>query len=562
MIKILKLLKVYNKGVTNIFFLNLIVTFFDSLIILLVLPFFQLLSGTLDDNNFILIVLKNFFKTDISVYIICLTLLICLSFKFVFSVILQKIVVNFSFNYEVYLSDKIYNSYLSQKVLDIKKKDSSSILNETLSQSSNIVEFGIKSITIILADLLLIFGILIVWFIAQPKLTLFSIILVGIVIYLITFSISLKLKRLGKIKNLTDAKRLNFIDQTLGLFEDIKLYGLEEKYKKLFATHNTEYANILGQQFFFSFLARFIMEFFLFLLCIVTIYYLYDYKLVNPNFFPLLAFYGAGAFKIVPALSRLQYYFFHINFAYNIYQKLNLFKNSKPLKELKNTSIEKHNFSFQKIKLADINYTYPSTKKKILHKANLELEKGKIIGLTGQSGSGKSTFVSLLVGFLSPDKGVITSDGKNIMLDIKSWQKSISYISQKIFLINGSIKKNLKIYNNKEFSHTDYFENNLIKILIKNFNKKQKLWQNGKNLSGGQIQRIAIARAIYNRSKILILDEATNSLDKKNEKFIFNNLKKYVKNRLAVLVISHDLSTLKYCDKIYKLHNKSIVRVK
>jgi ABC-type multidrug transport system fused ATPase/permease subunit len=561
-IKILKLLKVYNKGVTNIFFLNLIVTFFDSLIILLVLPFFQLLSGTLDDNNFILIVLKNFFKTDISVYIICLTLLICLSFKFVFSVILQKIVVNFSFNYEVYLSDKIYNSYLSQKVLDIKKKDSSSILNETLSQSSNIVEFGIKSITIILADLLLIFGILIVWFIAQPKLTLFSIILVGIVIYLITFSISLKLKRLGKIKNLTDAKRLNFIDQTLGLFEDIKLYGLEEKYKKLFATHNTEYANILGQQFFFSFLARFIMEFFLFLLCIVTIYYLYDYKLVNPNFFPLLAFYGAGAFKIVPALSRLQYYFFHINFAYNIYQKLNLFKNSKPLKELKNTSIEKHNFSFQKIKLADINYTYPSTKKKILHKANLELEKGKIIGLTGQSGSGKSTFVSLLVGFLSPDKGVITSDGKNIMLDIKSWQKSISYISQKIFLINGSIKKNLKIYNNKEFSHTDYFENNLIKILIKNFNKKQKLWQNGKNLSGGQIQRIAIARAIYNRSKILILDEATNSLDKKNEKFIFNNLKKYVKNRLAVLVISHDLSTLKYCDKIYKLHNKSIVRVK
>jgi ABC-type multidrug transport system fused ATPase/permease subunit len=560
--KIFKLLKVYNKGVPNIFFLNLIVTIFDSLIILLVLPLFQLLSGTLDNNNFILLVLKNFFKTDISVYIICLTLLICLSFKFVFSVILQKIVVNFSFNYEVCLSDKIYNSYLTQKVLDIKKKDSSLILNETLSQSANIVEFGIKVITIILADLLLIFGILIVWFIAQPKLTLFSIILVGIVIYLITFFISLKLKRLGKIKTLTDAKRLNFIDQTLGLFEDIKLYGLEEKYKKLFATHNTVYANILGQQFFFSFLARFIIEFFLLLLCIITIYYIYDYKLVSSNFFPLLAFYGAGAFKIVPALSRLQYYFFHINFAYNIYQKLNLFKNSKPLKELKNTSIEKYNFSFQKIKITDINYAYPSTKKKILSKANLELEQGQIIGLTGQSGSGKSTFVSLLAGFLSPDKGVITTDGKNIMLDIKSWQKNISYISQKIFLINGSINKNLKIHNSREFSHKDYFENNLIKILIKNFNKKQKIWQNGKNLSGGQVQRIAIARAIYNRSKILILDETTNSLDKKNEKFIFNTLKKYVKNRLVVLVISHDLSTLKYCDKIYKLYNKSIVRIK
>ena len=104
--------------------------------------------------------------------------------------------------------------------------------------------------------------------------------------------------------------------------------------------------------------------------------------------------------------------------------------------------------------------------------------------------------------------------------------------------------------------------NNLVNNLLKGLDKNQKIWENGSNLSGGQIQRIAIARAIYNNSKILILDETTNAIDIENEKIIFESLKKYITNEMLIVVISHNKNTLGYCDKIFKLQQKKLNRIK
>ena len=152
---------------------------------------------------------------------------------------------------------------------------------------------------------------------------------------------------------------------------------------------------------------------------------------------------------------------------------------------------------------------------------------GDIVGITGDSGSGKSTLVTLLAGFLNPTNGNIEADNKNIQLNLYGWQKQISYIPQNIFLIDGTIENNLKIFNKIDFKKFSSKHNNLVNNLLRGLDKKQKIWQNGSNLSGGQIQRIAIARAIYNNTKILILDETTNAIDTENEKIIFESLKKY-----------------------------------
>ena len=140
--------------------------------------------------------------------------------------------------------------------------------------------------------------------------------------------------------------------------------------------------------------------------------------------------------------------------------------------------------------------------------------------------------------------------------------KTNKLYSTKYFLIDGTIENNLKIFNKIDFKKFSSKHNNLVNNLLRGLDKKQKIWQNGSNLSGGQIQRIAIARAIYNNTKILILDETTNAIDTENEKIIFESLKKNLTNDMLIIVISHNKNTLGYCDKIFRLQNKELKRIK
>ena len=198
---------------------------------------------------------------------------------------------------------------------------------------------------------------------------------------------------------------------------------------------------------------------------------------------------------------------------------------------------------------------------KIFEKLNFAIQKGQKIGLIGESGIGKTTFLNLISGLLHPTSGHIYCDNRLIKEDPKDWYPNIAYIYQSNFILNDTIENNISFNALKNEDHTKKIKMIINLLNFENFLKKQSeglntyIGDGGVKLSGGQIQKIAIARAIYSDREILICDEITSSLDASSEKVILNILNKLNK---TIIIISHKTENLYFCDKIYQVKNKNI----
>ena len=196
----------------------------------------------------------------------------------------------------------------------------------------------------------------------------------------------------------------------------------------------------------------------------------------------------------------------------------------------------------------------------VLNNLNFMLNKGEIIGISGDSGSGKSTLLDILTGLLKPIKGSIDVDEISIQKDeqLLSWQNNISYVHQNSAFFNDTIKNNITLFQGK--FDQKYYEKIIDCVCLKEFinnlaNKDDsELGEKAINISGGEKQRIALARAIYMNKDILILDEATNALDEEMEKKVINNILNLIKNK-NVIIVSHNSKILNNCDKIYEINN-------
>ena len=227
------------------------------------------------------------------------------------------------------------------------------------------------------------------------------------------------------------------------------------------------------------------------------------------------------------------------------------------------------NFEFstnKKIEIKKINFFY-NNGNKVLDNLSFSIEENDSVALIGPSGSGKSTLIKNLLGLLKPKNGEILYNNQNIYKNIASWHGIISYIPQKIYLLDDTIKNNIafgveendineeKLDNVIKLSNLKSFINNL-----KN-NINTNVGNQGSNISGGQLQRIGIARALYSAPKILIMDEATNSLDEETEKKVIESINNINQIKIKI-IISHRQSTVNSCNKIYLLDKGNIKQIK
>tara|TARA_X000000368_G_scaffold385189_1_gene344306 strand:- start:611 stop:1444 length:834 start_codon:yes stop_codon:yes gene_type:complete len=215
------------------------------------------------------------------------------------------------------------------------------------------------------------------------------------------------------------------------------------------------------------------------------------------------------------------------------------------------------------IEYKDVGFKYKIANNHAVQNINLEITGGSMTALVGHSGSGKSTIINLLPRFYNPSKGSISIDGQNIQkISLNSLRKNISLVSQDVILFDDTVKSNIsyanphaseeEIIKSCQFAAADEF----IKALPQAYDTN--IGENGVRLSGGQKQRISIARAILKKSPIILLDEATSSLDAESEDIVQNAIMNLTKNK-TTLVIAHRLSTIHKADKIYVLKNGSII---
>ena len=229
------------------------------------------------------------------------------------------------------------------------------------------------------------------------------------------------------------------------------------------------------------------------------------------------------------------------------------------------------NLDFKKnIILKNVSFSYSSNLPNTLNNLNLKIEKGDVVGIIGQTGSGKSTMLDIIMGLLEPNKGKVLVDDIDINNKNKNvkerWFKSIGHVSQSIFLKDASISENIalgetiselnfdKVFTSAEAARIKSF----IDSLPDGFNTN--IGDRGIKLSGGQKQRIAIARAIYKKSQLLVLDEATSALDNKIEQEVMDSINSLDKS-ITVIMIAHRISSLSNCNKILKLKNGKVYEV-
>jgi len=265
--------------------------------------------------------------------------------------------------------------------------------------------------------------------------------------------------------------------------------------------------------------------------------------------------------QVISALRSSYPSVLHLN---SEFQKLKKFQNIK--KKKINKSIDKIEFE-KSLNINNIDFEYFNGDKKIFNNFNLSIKKGKSIGFVGKSGSGKTTLINIISGLLSPTKGQITSDNVDISSNIDLWQKKIGLVPQDNFLLDDTILKNIIFLDDENKIDKNRLENAIHYSSLSKFINELSLGINtnvgegGAFLSGGQIQRIILARVLYNDPEILILDEFTNSLDPKSENHILEklNLLKIEKNK-NLFIISHKMKPLKLCDEIVVLEDGKIFK--
>ena len=211
----------------------------------------------------------------------------------------------------------------------------------------------------------------------------------------------------------------------------------------------------------------------------------------------------------------------------------------------------------------NVSFVYNDDNRKILNGIDISINKGETIAIVGESGAGKSTLVDLMPRFFDVSEGEISIDGKAIKnLKIKDLRHLFGVVSQSSILFNDTIENNIAFgvdkYSQEELINAAKVANAYDFIQEKPEGFKTYIGESGNKLSGGQKQRISIARAVLKNPPILILDEATSSLDTESEKLVQDALNKIMKNRTAI-VVAHRLSTVKNADRIYVMQDGKIV---
>ena len=249
------------------------------------------------------------------------------------------------------------------------------------------------------------------------------------------------------------------------------------------------------------------------------------------EYFPKLALFAAAAFRIMPSITRLIVNFQTLKFSISTVDKL--YKEFPLKSDTTNFINSEKRLSFNKeINISNLSFKYPLNEENILEDINLKIKIGESIGIVGKTGEGKSTFVDLICGLLQPQKGKIKVDDNDIQKNVKSWQQQIGYVPQNIYLLDDTIKENI-IFGRGAVDKVDTNLENSIKLsqleklILKLPNGLETLvGDRGTRLSGGQIQRIGIARALMNNAQVLIFDEATSSLDIDTERDLINDIYK------------------------------------
>ena len=533
------------------------------------IPFvtYLLKPEALEDISFI----SNYFDLSNISFDENLMIIFCLIFFSIFLlknfviIFTNKISYNFIFSFRTNLFSNLLQKILHQEFLFFVQKGISKIFNTTFNEVNIFSVNIVRPLIIMLTEILVSFGILFLIIITGNSNGLILIFPVMVVVGLILKNLNRSIKNWASIRIENNEKIINYNLNLINGIKEILIFGKIKKILEQFNDSLKSLENVDVKNGVVTSYPKVLLEQSVILIFIVIILLMSRIGETNDNIIVILSFYLAAAYRLVPSINKIFVSYQQIKFGKPSIPKIMEYYDLKKANKFFENYETNNSLEFEnKIILKNISFSYKNDKN-IFKDLNLEISKNKIIGIVGESGSGKSTIVNLLTGLIKAQNGNIIIDEKEINdpLNLRRYQNLFSITSQDTYLIDGSIKDNVIFGSNEKISNDRINSSIKFARLDTTINDLSDgidtyVGSNIKQLSSGQKQRISIARSIYSDRKILIFDEATNALDKENEKYIFENLKN-LKAKKTIIIISHDPDNLKICDYILRVENKNLV---
>lgn len=472
----------------------------------------------------------------------------------------------FVFNNRLELSGRLMRNYMKKPYPFHLEKNSSEILRSVTSDVNNLYELVMDVIDLV-SNLLIIAMLAVYLLYTDVVITLVVAALLGLCSY---FYFAIMRKRTvdyGKQNQIYNGKMIQAVNQALGGIKEIKVLARENYFVRAYEENGRYYASSLKKSQFYRNAPKYLIETVCVCGVLATILVKLQMGADVQELVPQLSVFAMAAFRLLPSVNQVNNLLNGILFLkpsidriYEDLQEAGAKKNERPPER-----------DYRRLPAADavrfehVIFRYPGTEKEILSDLSVELPLKKSIGLVGSSGAGKTTFMDLLLGLLSPDQGRICYGDSDIRDYPDAWGHKLGYIPQSIYLADDTIRRNVafgipdseiseaKVRRALEEAQLLEFVDGLDDGL------DTMVGESGVRLSGGQRQRIGIARALYQQPEILVLDEATSALDTETEQAVMEAVERF-RGRCTLLMIAHRTSTLENCDQIYRLEDGKLYR--
>ncbi len=527
-------------------------------------PYIGIITGNDKGINLFFLNIENIQKEHLLIYLGSVLIFIFLIKAFA-SIFIHFIILQFAYGREIKIKSHLLTSYINFPLIQIMNRNSSDFIyniNNLVSQFTFFVVYPFLKVT---SDLIIAFVIIVfLGFQNIFALGLFCGLLL-VTIFLYDKFFRSKLPKYGEVVNKAQSKSVQGIQQAIDGIKEIRVLNVENYFHnhvltevKTMAKYNKLHNIITNAP---RYLLEFVMILFLFLLVLSMM--IIEGQDSN-KFIATVTVFGFAGLRLLPSANIVATCIGQIRFARDgvnrLYEDI---LNIESTNELKSKEIfENKKTKLLTLSVDNISFRYPKAKSNVIHKLSFNVNEGECIGIVGESGSGKSTLLDLILGFLKPDKGKVLLNDRSIKSNLRTWRSCVAFLPQEVFIMDDTLEKNITL--GVEYANfKDKVMSALNKAKLSTFAKSLPngletfLGERGTRLSGGQRQRVAIARALYHNRDVLILDEATSSVDSKTETMIVNEINN-LKGKITMIIIAHRISTLKFCDRIYELNNGTI----
>jgi ATP-binding cassette, subfamily B, bacterial PglK len=468
------------------------------------------------------------------------------------------------------LATKLLKKYLSLPYIFFLNNNTANLGKNILSEV-NTLTFGIliSFLEIVVKGIIviLILGMLLY---VDFYVSMFALMLLGGSYAFIYYLLRKRLQRRGEERLSANQGRFETAYTALGGIKDIKILGREQFFIDRFQKHSKRHSELQAWHAVLENVPRYLLETIAFGGIIVLILSLLFMKGNINETIPLVTLFAFAGYRLMPALQNIFQAFTNMKFDQAVLDKIYI-----DMHEIDSLSMKDIHFNGElpdplpfhnEIKISSITYSYPYTSETVLRNISFEVKRNASIAIVGSTGSGKTTLVDIILGLLTPRQGNIFVDGTEVTENnVRNWQRNLGYVPQQIFLSDDTITRNIafgipdNMINRKSLETAAQIANIhdfIINELPKGYDTI--VGERGIRLSGGERQRIGIARALYHNPEILVLDEATSSLDGITEDAVLQAIDNAAKLK-TLIIIAHRLTTVMNCDVIYLIQNGNLI---